>query len=358
MKKTLLKFFVFAAALVLGANAFAASKKKVSTTVESIDKHGNLNLAIKGNVFYVKGFGISDIVAVTIGKSSFTAPIGRNYSDVDNGSYIVRVNKDEVSVAINMGNLADKIKAEIGTPVTITMKDPRGYLVTYQKRILNASDNREDFASDEIFANFREVKLGKIVPGRVYRTSNPINGLSRAPYALKLIKEVNPSLIINLAESPDIIPMIEDEYYKQMMKDNKVKFLDLGSNLSDDSIAIQLHQGFTAMLESDGPYVIHGKEGKLRTGFTVAILASLSGATMKEIDDDFMISYENYNGIKKDSPQYEAISQTLDKIFTQINDGKKITDKNLPSLAEKYLIEDVGLTKDEVNLLREKLTKN
>ena len=357
MKKSILKILVFASVLVCGMSAFAAPKKKISTTVESIDKHGNVNLAIKGNIFYVKGFGISDIVQVSLGKLNFSAPIGRNYSDVDEGSYIVRVNKDEVSVAINMGNIAEKAKADVGTPVTITMKEPRGYLITYQKRILNASDKREDFASDEIFANFREVKIGKIASGRLYRSSNPVNGLSRSPYALKLTEEVNPTLILNLAESPDIIPMIQEPYYKKMMGEGKVKFLNLGSSLSDDTVALQLHQGFAAMLESDGPYLIHGKEGKLRTGFTVAILGSLCGATMEEIDNDFMVSYENYNGIKKGSPQYEAIAKTLTKIFTKINDGKKITDKKLPSLAEKYLIEDVGLTKEEVDLLREKLTK-
>ena len=357
MKKSILKFFVFAAALISGTTAFAAAKKKISTTVESIDKHGNLNLAIKGNVFYVKGFGISDIVTVSLGKTNFTAPIGRNYSDVDEGSYILRVNIDEVSLAINMGNLADKIKAEIGMPVTITMKEPRGYLITYQKRILNSSDKREDFASDEVFANFREVKLGNIASGRLYRSSSPVNGLSRAPYALKLAKEVNPSLIINLADSIDLIPLITDDFYKGKIDEGKVKFINLRSNFAESDVALQLHQGFVAMLDSDGPYLIHGKDGKLQTGFTVAILASLCGATIEDIDADFMVSYENYNGIKKGSPQYESINQTLDRIFAKINGGKKVTNKKLQSLAEKYLIEEVGLTKEEVDKLREKLTK-
>ncbi len=354
MKKSLIKSIVCGAMFLLAASAFAA-KPKLSTEVASMDKHGNLNLAIKSSIFYAKGFGVSDIVSVTLGKFKFDAPVGRNYSDVDEGSYLLRINGDEVSLAINMGNLAQKSGAAQGTPVTIKMKESRGNLINYQKRILNTSDNRSDFASDEIFANFREVKLGKMAGGKIYRSASPVNGLSRAEYAARLTHQANPSLIINVDNDESFASSVKDPFYAGLISSGKVCFLNLEASLTDEKTTKKIKEGFTAMLKNDGPCLIHGKEGKLRTGFMVAILGALSGATIEEINQDFMVSYENYNGVKKGTPQYEAIVQTLPTIFEKINGGKKVTDSNLQSLAVKYLTKDVGLSKAEVESLQKKL---
>lgn len=354
MKKSVLKSIAFGLLTLAATSAFAA-KPKITTEVGSVDKHGNLNLTLSANVFYAKGFGISDIVSVSVGKISFDAPVVRNYVDVDDGAYLVRINQNEVSVAINLGNLAQKSKAEPGSAVTIKMKEQRGYLIGYQKRILNTSDKREDFSSDEVFANFREVKLGSIASGKLYRSASPVNGLPRAEYAARLIADKKPALIINLDNDASIAPSVTDPFYASKIASGDVAFLNLGAALSDPVVAKQLYDGFKTMLAHDGPYVIHGKEGKLRTGFACAILSALCGATMDEINADFMLSYENYNGIKKNTPQWDGIVQILPTSFSKINGGKKITDAKLHSLAEHYLTKNVGLTKHEVEELKAKL---
>ncbi len=356
MKKVFKNAVLFTTILFTGAIAlFAKPKLSVSTEVASIDKHGNLNLALQSSTFYAKGFGVSDIVTVKLGKKiSFDAPVGKNYSDVDKGAYILRINKDEVSLAINMGNIFETTGAAVGTPVTISLKESRGYLITYQKRILNTSNNREDFASDEIFANFREVKLGNIAPGRLYRSSSPINTESRAPYALKLMKQANPNLVLNLADHKSSAHLITDEYYSKLVQEGKVVFLNVNATLTDKKAVAAIKDGLIAMSENKGPYLIHGKEGKLRTGFVIDILGGLCGATIEEISADYMKSYENYNGVKPGTSQYETIAQVLPTLFEKL-DGQNANNDNLQQVIENYLEKNIGLTRAQIENLRKNL---
>ena len=98
MKKNL-KLFSVLAFLLLSTQAFAAKndKSSVETKVASVDVHGNVNLAIKTKQFGAKGFSISDVVSVKVGDFKFTAPIVKDYSDVSNGEFLIRINKKFIS---------------------------------------------------------------------------------------------------------------------------------------------------------------------------------------------------------------------------------------------------------------------
>ncbi len=355
MKKSILKVFLFVSVFLSGVCAFSAkAKASVSTSVISIDKHGNLNLGVLGSSLYAKGFGVSDIVTIKIGKTSFDAPIVKNYSDVDKGSYLVRINGDEVSVAINMGSLYSATNANVGTSVSIKLKESRGYLLVYQKRTLKSSDNREDFPSDEVFANFREVRVGKIAAKRLYRSASPVNKESRAPYAAKLLRKAAPNVIINLADHKSEAHNITDEYYSKLIQEGKVVFVNMSASLTDKSVAESLREAMIAIAEHEGPYLIHGKEGKMRTGFVISILESLCGASIAEQNDDYMLSYENYNNIKKDSSQYEMLVQVMPEIFMKL-DGTIVSNDNLQEVAENYLVSKVGLTRAQVKQIEKNL---
>ena len=220
-------------ALLFIASLFAAScatVKKVSaespragveTTVSSIDKYGNCALSITQDEFTAAGFEPGDIVSVKAGAFAFDAPVCTNYSDVDNGKYLVRLSKGGVSFAINMGNFAKTSGAAVGTPVSVAMKGKGAYLADYKIRQLKKSENRSDYASDEIFANFREVKAGGIASGRLYRSCNPVYGDARAPYAEKLIQANGIKAAVNLADSRESAWKHIDEapYYKGLRKE-------------------------------------------------------------------------------------------------------------------------------------------
>ncbi|MBR4464687.1 MAG: SAM-dependent chlorinase/fluorinase [Treponema sp.] len=356
--KSMKNVLAFTAVFFLAVSSiFAAKSASVKTEVDSFDKHGNINLKITGNLFSANDFGLGDLVSVKVGSFKFDAAIGKNYTDVDNGDYLVRVNEQEVSLAINMGNLEQKSGAKIGDTVVITMKEKLGYLRTYQSRLLKKSERRADYDMDEVFANWRPVKVGKIAENRLYRSVNPIGGDSRAPYAADLLSKTGVQTIVNLAdtESSGAGKMSMLPFYSNLATKGNVVFLNMGAAYKDKVFAKKLNAALHFMANHPGPYLVHGKEGRIRTGFVCAVLEALSGATIEEMNNDYMLSYENLYGLKKTSTQYFAISKSVSQMFIDISGGKKVTDSNVQSLAELYLTKTVGLSSEDIAKLKKNL---
>ena len=355
------------AALLCIVSLFAAScatTKKVSaesprvgveTTVSSIDKYGNCALGITQDEFTAAGFEPGDVASVKAGAFSFDAPVCTNYSDVDNGKYLIRLSKGAVSFAINMGNFAKTSGAAAGTPVVITMKAKGAYLADYKIRQLKKSENRSDYASDEVFANFREVRMGAIAPNRLYRSCNPVYGDARAPYAEKLIRANGIKAAVNLADSPESASKHIDEapYYKSLVQDGNVIFLNMGVAFTDEDFIKKLHDGLVFIGEKkSASYVVHCNEGKDRAGYVCALLEALCGATLDEIKADYMMSFENYFGVKKGTEQYDTIGGVIIGTLVSINGGRSVTDRNVGKVVENYLRTKVGLTREEIDAVR------
>lgn len=336
--------------------SFAKGKAYVETTVASVDVHGNVNLAIKGGVFLAKGFSASDIVNISVDKYKFSAPIVKNYSDVNNGDFLIRMNGDEISLAINMGNFSEVSGAKIGSKVTISLKEHYGYLTSYQVRVLKKSNDREKFDSDEIFANFRNVTGGSISAEKLYRSYNPIESDERAPFAAKLMEDNGITLVVNLADTNEIASQREESsaYYKKLDSEGKVVCVNMGSAFSGDEFHSKLKSALVFIANHPGEKIlIHGKEGKNRTGFVVAMLLALNGASYSDIENDFMKSFENFYGVKKNrqKQQYELLSEAVPFMFVTMNNGKKFKEDNIQSIAQNYLINTVGVPKPQVDAL-------
>ena len=349
----LFKKSVFVLFLMLAAGlTFAQGKKSVDTKIISIDRHGNLNLDITNSKFAAKGFAASDMVNVKIGNFKFVAPIVKDYSDVDNGEYLVRINGEEVSLAINMGNLQAASGAEMGTAVNISIKEKQGYLLTYQVRRLVKSDDRTTYASDDVFANFREVKMGSIGAGKLYRSSTPVEEDNpRAPYAAELFEKNKISAVINLADTQtqflarEVIP----EYYKKLYDDGNILFMSMGASYSTDEFADELHDILIFIAENPGnSFCVHGKEGKVRTGYVIAIIEALCGASIEEINKDYMLTFENYYSLKRNKQQYENLQKTIPLMFQYMNGGKNVNAKKIQQVTKKYLTTKVGLTEAQL----------
>ena len=357
-------------ALLFIASLFAAScatTKKVSaespragvqTTVSSIDKYGNCALSITQDEFTAAGFEPGDIVSVKAGAFAFDAPVCTNYSDVDNGKYLIRLSKGGVSFAINMGNFAKTSGAAAGTPVAVAMKGKGAYLADYKIRQLKKSENRSDYVSDEVFANFREVKAGGIASGRLYRSCNPVYGDARAPYAEKLIQANGIKAAVNLADSRESAWKHIDEapYYKSLAERGDVVFLNMGVSFADEDFIKKLHDALVFIGEKkSASYIVHCNEGKDRAGMVAAVLEALMGATVQQVADDYMLSYMNYFNVKKTDARYPVIAKIITDMFVKMNGGKAVTDANLKAVAETYLTKTVGLTAQQISALKQKL---
>lgn len=151
---------------------------------------------------------MGDIITVSMNDKKYDMPLVSNYSDVDPGSMMCRLainenkKKNRVVLGINMGELAswsgiavrEDTDNETGyrwiisegipdpVPVSIILKEAKGYIRQLSLHKLVKSDNRDDYPNldDAEFANFREITTTGVGRNALYRSSSPVNpGLNR-----------------------------------------------------------------------------------------------------------------------------------------------------------------------------------
>ena len=348
---------------------------KITTTIYEISKHGNLVLYMYSSELFEKGYEHGDIVEVSIGDQKWDVPFCTSYSDVDNGEVVLRavVEVDGVVLAINMGDftttagIAKKVNIEedpgyrweylMEEPVeiTITMKEKGGYREEWLIRQLVRTNERSDYAhlTDEEFANFRVINTTGMGEGVLYRSSSPLNDLfGRSAYADEAAKNAGILTVLNLADSYNNHEGTENSYYNSC----NVKYLNLGTDFISEANLIA--EGMRFIIDNDGPYLIHCNEGKDRAGFVSALLECLMGATLDEVIEDYMITYYNYYGVEKGTEKYDVVvNNNLIKVLNTTFKVDDVYKADLVAEAEEYLMEDGGLTLDEVAALKAKLGK-
>ena len=349
---------------------------QIKTKIYEIAKHGNLVLYMYGKDLYDKGFEHGDIVEIAIGDKKWDVPLCTSYSDVDNGEVVLRAtgDTDGVVLAINMGDFATSagiaqktvIDEEPGyrwdylmestVEITITMKEEGGYREQWLIRQLVRTNERANYAhlSDEAFANFRVIETTGMGKGVLYRSSSPINpDLGRNTYADKAAEKAGIITVINLADPSNTYEGTENTYYSTC----QVVYVNLGMDFLSKTTLNGLAEGMRFIINNNGPYLIHCNEGKDRAGFVSALLECLMGATLDEVIDDYMVTYYNYYGVEEGTEKYDAIVKN--NLIKVLNTTFKVDDvykADLAAEAAAFLIEDAGLTADEVAALRGKLT--
>lgn len=341
-------------------DSMVTETKTVVSSIDGVfvaaDKYGNMETSIKASDLLNSGYNYGDMVNVAVNGVAYKAPIVTTYSDVDVGNFLIRVKGDQVFFSINYGNAKKVTGAEVDLPLTITLNEAGAYLLEFETRHLVKVENRADVSSDEIFANFREVTIGAIKSGVLYRSANPSLNDARAPYAEKLAEMKGVKTIVNFADSEESLAENMDSinWYKDMYKAGKVILLDMDVDYSSSEFGEKLGRGFIFMSENPGPYLIHCNEGKDRAGFASVLLEALMGGSIDEIQEDYMISYDNYYGVKKGSDQYNYIADTPYNMLSTISNGIKVTNDNLEMIAKNYLIKN-GLSDLQISNLKANL---
>ncbi len=320
VKKIIALILVVTLTFSLGLAVNAADRiANVTGTVVEVQKYGNLTMDIKPNVLYRAGYELGDMLKVKVGSHQLEIPFCTSYSDVDTGNLVVRDDKENnlVVVAINMGNFSTTYDANKGDKVTFSLKEKKGYLSEYLLHQLKRSNDRSDYALDSVFANFRNISTNGINPGVLYRSSSPVNNeIGRAAYSDALAKAVGINAVLNLADSKEDINQyfsasdFDSPYYKSLYQAGKVKCLNMGVDLAGEEFGQKFAEGLRFLIEQDGPYLIHCTEGKDRAGFASAVLEALMGASIDEIVDDYMVTYQNYYNVKEPSEQYSSIANS------------------------------------------------
>jgi protein tyrosine/serine phosphatase len=334
---------------------------------------GNLYLDFPADSFLTK-FELGDIVTVAInGYDTLELPVAEASGDVPIAWFMLSAisGSDKLLLTMHNGQLAEVLGiTDVKKPieVIISMKDKGGFKFGLEMRNVQYLDvyvENYPTLSIEEFANFREVRTTGMGKNKLYRSSSPIDPcLGRNLKADSLAKEAGVATFINLADAEEYAIAFngfDSSYYST--KD--AIFLALPVEFFSKPFEEGLAKGFRYMIEHDGPYLVHCTYGMDRTGFTIAILEALMGATTEEIQADYAKTFSNYYYVT-DGKQIILNEQQVDffKAVVLRNlkavyraEGVNIPDTNnidWASATAKYL-ETFGLTPEEISTLKEKL---
>ena len=361
--------------------------KALESSVSDIQKYGNLVLSITKSDMDSINAEYGDVFTISFGDQVLQAPYCTSYSDVDLGNLVLRNDGDVMILAINMGDFASTygIATKVTNPdktyewvfeegkkledviLTLVLSGKGEYRDQYLIHQLSRTNDRNDYSSDAVFANFREIVGGNLGDGALYRSSSPVNNeIGRAKYADELVSLNNIRSVMNLADSRETIEGYFKEedfaspYYKSLYENGQVIALNMGVSFKTREFQNGLVEGLTFLSKNEGPYLVHCNEGKDRAGFTSALLSALMGLTYDEIASDYMTSYENYYHVEKGTEQYEAVKRSnIDSMLSFIAgvETKDLENVDLAAKAEEFLIA-IGMEKSDIDTLKSKLSKN
>ena len=361
--------------------------KALESSVSDIQKYGNLVLSITKSDMDSINAEYGDVFTISFGDQVLQAPYCTSYSDVDLGNLVLRNDGDVMILAINMGDFASTygIATKVTNPdktyewvfeegkkledvtLTLVLSGKGEYRDQYLIHQLSRTNDRNDYSSDAVFANFREIKGGNLGSGALYRSSSPVNNeIGRAKYADELAEENKINTVMNLADSSDAVEGYFKEegfaspYYKSLYEKGQVIALNMGVSFKTREFQTALVEGLTFLSLNEGPYLVHCNEGKDRAGFTSALLSALMGLSYEEIAADYMTSYENYYHVEKGTEQYEAVKRSnIDSMLSFIAgvEADNLSSVDLSAKAEEFLLA-IGMEKANIDTLKSKLSKD
>ena len=332
---------------------------------------GGIWLAPSIEEFNAIGFAVGDSVNLTFDNRITVedVPYYSGYYTPVGGILVCAYQGNEhVKIARNYG---DPTWEEFGmtenSTVTVTLNEKGKYLDIEELYALVYSNNREDFASDIVFSNFREVQGGNLKPFWFYRSASPCdNQANRAACTNRLVEENGIRFALNLSDNEEKYTSytqaadFDSAYYDSLYQKGDVLLLAMKANYRSDDFAKTISEALFTMTEHSGPCLIHCVEGKDRTGFVCALLLALANASAQEITDDYMITYDNYYGITKESkPEtYEAIKLNADDFLLcmcEAETGTPVETLDLKSGAENYLRRG-GLSEEQIAAIESFIT--
>ncbi len=350
---------------------------------------GGVYLQITIDDFNKLGFEYGDSIDLTFSNGYKLPDIpyyNGYYVDAGEALLIAYPGYDYIKAAINYGDdLWERAQLEAApgkeeslwktalldehSTATITLKEKGKYRDVQEARDIHYEDDRTKFPSDEVFANFRYVTMGSIKEKTLYRSASPCdNQHQRAPYVDALMQQAGVRCILNLSDNDTKIAgyIAKDDfnspYFLSLYNDDKVIPIALNMNYLSEEFARKIANGFIAMIEKEGPYLVHCTEGKDRTGFVIMLLEALAGAPYQQIADDYMLTYDNYYKInpEKEPAKYRTIlEKNLDAMlkFVVHDDKADFKTVELAPYARKYLVNS-GMSDVQVDRLLARLGGN
>lgn len=363
----------------------ADTTKVIHTKISSINIFGNLELEVSNEQMIKAGYKFGDMVSIEGSNlpGILEMPYIDDYMAVGTLGISLNLFSDKTKLALALTNFSfqDRIGGRVGDELTIKLIEKEGFLETYQNLGISYNDNREDYDSDEEFANFYSVKCRGIKEGALYRSSKPLMGPNpRYKYADELTRKTGIKTIVSLTDSKEewLEALNSDnkvgEYSKELYEQNRLALLPMGVDIYLPSNIEAITELMRYFQKQEPPYLICCSMGKDRTGIVSIILGILAGATYEELEADYMKSYYNYYHISKSHSSYQTLKTILfDRLLyiilkqgnvdiVALNKMKEIDVDSffsqLPLAVETYFTQSCGLTKAELDDVMHKLSAN
>ena len=344
---------------------------KESGSVSKDEKFGSALLNMSQEEFEALGFALGDACSVEFqnGYKLEEAPYYNGYY-VRNGAPVIVAYPGDPCVRITLNNMGiwDEAGLKDGDTVTITQLEKGKYLPVQEALGQVYSFDRNDYPSDEAFANFRACSGGKLKENYLFRGASPVdNSRGRAKYVNDLLSLNEIGFVIDLADSEEDMQEyigsddFSSDYVKELYDVGNVTLLDMGSSYTSTAYKEKVVKGLRDSLYKDGNIYIHCMEGKDRTGFVCLLLEALAGASYDELMNDYMTTYENYFQVtKSETPEkYDAIVDLYFVPFLEFlhgtDDVSVLKDADFSGDAAAYL-RDGGMSDNEISDLLRNIT--
>ena len=371
----------------IGGESCAAVEKSSSSTDELVSVSttivedtfeifnlGRVNLDVVADSFLTR-FHYGDVVTVMIaGYDTVDVPVVANYSDAFPGEFFLYVSEglNAINLEARYGQMAEVIglgrDSKFPIDVVVQMKEKGGYVDHLENlKSLTLAYSPESYSdlSIEEFANFRMVRTTGMGEGVLYRSSSPIDpSIYRNAIADSLAALAGVKTFLNLADDKRYAEEYNgfaESYYATQ----NVVYLTVDPTFANTLFKEGLVKGLRYMIEHDGPYLVHCTYGMDRTGFTIAVLEALMGATAGEIKADYATTHKNFYNVvdgkhigltEKQVELLQAIIVRLmqNSFKTAGVDISNFENADLAAATEKYLFA-LGMEQSEIEALRDRL---
>lgn len=372
-KRILILMIITLCVVFAGCGAVKDAPVLEDCAIEHDVKYGNINAMISVDDFHALGFEFGDSlnVAFSNGYTMEDLPYYNGfYVDIGDPEVIGYPGAETIQITVNYGEDPwETAGVTEKDTVTISLAEKGKYKSIQDALNLQYSNDRADFESDEAFGNFRAVRCAEIKPDTLYRSASPCdNEYGRAACVDDLCEEAGIQYIMNLSDSSKEIEEFvgeedfDSDYFLPLYESDNVIPLDMNADYHSEEFARKVAEGFTAISQQEGPYLIHCVEGKDRTGFVCALAEALAGASYEEIVDDYMLTYENYYGITEESDpdSYEAIKTlNIDGMLTYLAgcSAEELPSADLAAGAREYLLY-AGMRDAQIDAFLERIAQN
>lgn len=326
--------------------------------VKKLNKTGDIILDISAKQLKKNGFSPGDSIHLEICSSSVkNVPVYTGqYCKMD--ETVLLAKRERVAISVRRGDAAKRYSAKIGSEVKLEVQKKGKFWEKENAYSFKEIRSRSRYLSEESFANFRPLFKGG---NMFFRSSSPFDdAYGRSKSVLACTKKYSVRTIIDTADSEEELGALlksMDQEQKNECRRYEIFAIGDDSGLYSKEFQATVLRAISIIAENDGPFLIHCRAGKRRSGFVCAVLQGLAGMSKSAIEYDYMISYANNNGIspRKNPRRYEYLRlDTIDMILRFINDGDL---SNLSLTTEKYL-RSIGVSQPTIYILKEKLTKD